>query len=146
MSVIFHIVTTDNPVDVIPVDSLFGSWLAALSRACVVSDHVTEPEGHGGVTVVHCHHNDLLVRGALRQAGLVQDRLWRERQTHEDKVWSAFLMFLERLWSKQWGLRMQTALLPRLCCAHGSLCDNLRTLSCWLCFYFLSNWGFNQTI
>lgn len=59
--------------------SLFRSRLAALGRAGVVSDHVTEPQGHRGITVVHRHYDDLLVRGALRQARLVQDRLWRER-------------------------------------------------------------------
>lgn len=55
--------------------------MAALSRAGVVSDHVTEPEGHRGVAVVHRHYDDLLVRGALRQAGLVQDRLRGEKNS-----------------------------------------------------------------
>lgn len=50
--------------------------MAALSRAGVVSDHVTKSQGHGGVAVVHRHYDDLLVRGSLRQAGLVQDGLF----------------------------------------------------------------------
>lgn len=53
--------------------------MAALSRAGVVSDHVTKSQGHGGVAVVHRHYDDLLVRGSLRQAGLVQDGLFGGR-------------------------------------------------------------------
>lgn len=56
----------------VPVANLlFGPWLAALSRARVVSNHVPKPQGHRGVAVVHRHYDDLLVWGALREAGLV---------------------------------------------------------------------------
>lgn len=55
--------------------------MAALGGAAVVSYHVTEPQGHRGVTVVHRHYDDLLVGGALRQAGLAVDGLRRDKDT-----------------------------------------------------------------
>ena len=52
--------------------------MAALGGTGVVSDHVTKSHGHGGVAVVHRHHDNLLVGGSLGKADLVKDGLRRD--------------------------------------------------------------------
>lgn len=56
-------------------DLLFGSRLASLSGAGVVSDHVTKSQGYRGITVIHRHYDNLLLWGAHGQTSLVQNRL-----------------------------------------------------------------------
>lgn len=69
----------------------------------------------------------------------------RGRPTHEyqDKFFSACLMFLWRLWSKQWGWEwgIHNGLLPLLCYSHFKFLCTLENfqmfLDPWGCFFFL---------
>lgn len=87
---------------------LLAATLGALGSAGVVAQHSSEAQGHSCVTAIHGHHGHLLLRWALGEPCLAQQRLWTEGR--EGKQWQE----LTRPGTKTPGYT-DTPLCPHMC-------------------------------